>query len=283
MTLVDSSNIFRGNLKNNMGYTFHTRFIDPRLPFPYLRSHMDLRYLAKNKNSLRFVSSHGSSGGPQMYGGSLTSTLLNMANDELMNRSDKYKMIMDAVKLAKSTGEKLYDIYGSEMATSIKNNVARHYDKNPLARPAYAGEKMLYLPTKYGYSQANFCGSNVRLRERMERKDQGVDGPNGLDEQCGKYKIRITNAKNKEEKNKALDNLITDLNNSKGSKNMKSMLKTYYKGKRLMNKLEVNNTNINDDNEDELELRGGKYEKKRKYKKKLPGTSLRKKMYKLYS
>lgn len=292
-------NIFRGNLRNNCGYSYNTRFIDPREPFPYIRSHMDLRNAAIKKNNLKIFSTHGSSGGPFMSGGGqhgsgLTKTLLSMGDQYLMNSSDRYRIIRQAMQLAQDTGELLYDAYGSELATEIKNSVARHYDKNPLARPAFAGEKMIFIPTNYGLSQANFCGGNVRLRERMERGDKGVDGPGGIDEQCGRYKIKEANAITPDQKKEALNQFIDNLDKAKGSSKVKSLLKAFYKSKRMKQSLGlddedigVNMSNIRDDDADDkefmnqLELKGGKYKIKKK-KKRVPGSSLKKKLHKLY-
>ena len=136
----------------------------------------------------------------------------------------------------------------------------------------------------------------------MKRGDKPVDGPGGLDEACGKYKIKMYNSKSKEEDKKALNEFISDIDKTKRDSKIKSALKNYYKAKKIYNDAgladdkERDNVYMeNDNNEDEkvmnelekedMKMEGSGFMKKkgRKKKKKYPGYSLKMKLYKKYN
>ena len=163
----------------------------------------------------------------------------------------------------------LDDIYGSKKATQIKNYLGQS-SKNPNRRPGFVGERHIILPSKYGWTMANYCGPKTNLSQRIARGDPGVDGPNGIDAQCKIHDIEYRNAKTVEDVREADKKLIRNVKKSSGNPVAKKAVIAAFKAKQLGEDLGV----LNKASFSHLAGQGRK--------KKLPASRLKRKMMKKY-
>ncbi len=119
--------------------------------------------------------------------------------------------------IAKATDKLLFGNIG----TSVSNTLGEHYNKNPLWRPGFAGERHAILPTKQGWTRANFAGPGTHLEKRLTRGDQSVDGPRGIDAAAKKHDIKYANASSFADIRKADNELIDDVRGSTQTSAMK--------------------------------------------------------------
>ncbi len=108
-----------------------------------------------------------------------------------------------------------------KIGTSVSNTLGEHYNKNPLWRPGFAGERHAILPTKKGWTRANFAGPGTHLDKRLARGDESVDGPFGIDAAAKKHDIKYANATSFRDIRKADNELIDDVRRSDQSSAMK--------------------------------------------------------------
>ncbi len=108
-----------------------------------------------------------------------------------------------------------------KIGTSVSNTLGERFNKNPLWRPGFAGERHAILPTKEGWTRANFAGPGTHLEKRLSRGDQSVDGPRGIDAAAKKHDIKYANASSFADIRKADNELISDVRGSTQTAAMK--------------------------------------------------------------
>ena len=97
------------------------------------------------------------------------------------------------------------------VGTKISNTLSEAVNKNPFWRPGFAGERHIVLPTEDGLTRANFAGPGTKLNQRLERGDEGVDGPKGIDNAAKRHDIAYAKAKNYKDIRKADKVFIQDV------------------------------------------------------------------------
>ncbi len=138
----------------------------------------------------------------------------------------------DVISTALATikaGTDLYNVYGSERATQLKNLYGKYLNPHHNWRPSYAGERHLLDP--YSGAMMNYCGPGTHLRERQARGDLPLDYPGGLDEQCMKHDIAYAEAQNFGQIRFADKKFIADVEQSTAKPILKSIAKMAIKGK----------------------------------------------------
>lgn len=214
-------NRYRGNFRMNQGYTNKSNIIesDQSSRNRSIRPNINTHYYGNDGSVMR-------GGG---YNPGLAKVAL-VAAGYALSKFSKADLIIDALNKIKETGKVAYNLYGSQPATYAKNALIA-FDKNPRAKTGFAGEKHIIMPTEYGWSMANYCGPGTNVNARLERGDQGIDGINGIDEQCMKHDIRYRDAQNVEDIRSADKAFIKNVESSKGSTMAKRMIKGVMKTK----------------------------------------------------
>jgi hypothetical protein len=136
-------------------------------------------------------------------------------------------------KTAYAGFKKVNEFQKGETGTKISNFVNSNINKNPAAQPGFSGETHMYLPTKYGYTRGNFVGPGTRLSARLNRNDIGVDGPNGIDSAARTHDIAYNQAKTVSDIRQADDVFINSVENSSQSPNVKKLVATAIKMKKI--------------------------------------------------
>ncbi|MCP4343943.1 MAG: hypothetical protein GY795_00260, partial [Desulfobacterales bacterium] len=102
--------------------------------------------------------------------------------------------VQAAIAAAPVIAKTIDKVLFGNIGTNVSNTLGEHYNKNPLWRPGFAGERHAILPTEDGWTRANFAGPGTHLTKRLTRGDQSVDGPQGIDAAAKKHDIKYANA-----------------------------------------------------------------------------------------
>jgi hypothetical protein len=136
-------------------------------------------------------------------------------------------------KTAYTGAKKVYDFQKGETGTKIANFANSNINNNPAARPGFSGETHLWVPTKFGYSRGNYIGPGTRLSTRLARNDPPIDGPNGVDAAAKTHDIAYNQARTTEDIRQADDVFINSVENSTQSPNVKKLVSTAIKMKKI--------------------------------------------------
>lgn len=126
-----------------------------------------------------------------------------------------------------------------QIPSRTSNAIFGAFDKNPNAQPIEVGEKHMILPTKYGYSRANYAGPGTKLEKRLKRGDKGVDGPGGIDEAAQQHDIDYSNATTVQDVRKADDEFLDKVRNSGQSFAAKASVISAMKAKRFAENVKI--------------------------------------------
>lgn len=137
------------------------------------------------------------------------------------------KLLQEAPKYIEAIDQVAFGPVG----TAVSNTLSEYYNKNDRWRPGFAGEKHLVLPTAAGLTRANFAGPGTRLRERLERGDEGVDGPRGIDIASKKHDIAYAAATSYNDIRRADQEFIEDVEESTAPVALKKVVKASMKAK----------------------------------------------------
>ncbi len=301
----DNINSYKGNLRGNIGYAYKKNLMSDALYVkPHIRAHTDMRI-----RNLTYLSTYKAPGNPTMMGG--RGAHYNDARpmqygsgivDTISAGVTSFGVIAEALDKVKTVGKVLYDVYGSEKASQLKNVYTKFLDKNPEAKTGYGGERHVMLPTQYGWSMGNWCGPGTNVKDRLKRGDIGVDGLRGIDMQCKKHDLEYTKAKTIKDIRNADTNLVRNIDKSTGKSYMKRSIKALLRAKMLGEDVGIldpksfttfpsmegegkhhkmkNLLKIKLRNESNYEGMGNLF--KKKIKKKYPGQLLKKKLSKKY-
>jgi len=121
----------------------------------------------------------------------------------------------------------------------LSNKITAALDHNPNRRPIFPGEKHMILPTKYGYSVANYAGPGTHLEERLARGDPPVDGPHGIDAAAEKHDIDYAIAKDYHDIEVADEKLIKRVKKAETSLAAKAAVITAVKAKQFGEKVGI--------------------------------------------
>ena len=202
-----------GNFKSNIGYQYPPIKLDQIYVKTTYREQAD--FINPHQYYLRT--------GVKMKGSGIVDTLASGVGQAAT--------IAQALSRIKELGTAVYDAYGSDQATMVKNLASKVLDKNPNARPSHAGERHIILPTKYGLSMANYCGPHTAVNQRLMEGDPGVDGITGIDSACMRHDIRYRDARNVKDIRSADVDFIKEVKDSTGNPMAKRMISGIMKGK----------------------------------------------------
>ncbi len=170
--------------RNNLGYQ-----IDIDRPHPIWKWELE-RY---NKNhyhydgyNTKMIYHKGSEKGMQ-YGGRLIK-----GEKRMMGKGIDPMAVYKALQLLYTGAKAVSKFYSSETGTVIKNTYGKFMNSNPNWRSGFAGEK--HMLTKKGITY-NYMGPGTALKERLQRGDPPLDGPQGLDQVAKIHDIDYSNAK----------------------------------------------------------------------------------------
>lgn len=119
------------------------------------------------------------------------------------------------------------------VGAKVSNFLSKQFGRNPLARDQFPGEKHMVLPTEHGLTRANFAGPGTRLETRMQRGDQGVDGPRGIDAIAMRHDIDYTLARTAEDVRAADNRMIAAIKRSTAGSKTKAIVLAALKAKKL--------------------------------------------------
>jgi hypothetical protein len=111
--------------------------------------------------------------------------------------------------------------------------VQNKFGKNPISRPGYAGEHHVILPTKYGPTLANYAGPGTNYQARFKRGDQGVDGPNGIDQISKGHDRAYVNARTVKDIRDADNKMIDEVRHSSAGPRTKQVVIAALKAKKF--------------------------------------------------
>lgn len=120
-------------------------------------------------------------------------------------------------------------IYSSGPVIAAKNYYGKNINPNPNFRPGFAGEKHMILQG----TTASFLGPGTNIERRLARGDPPLDGSNGLDAQAKIHDIDYMRAKSLGDVRRADRKFIRNIEQSTGSRAMKTLAKGAIKGKML--------------------------------------------------
>lgn len=114
---------------------------------------------------------------------------------------------------------------------------------NPDARPGFAGERHIPLPTNFGLTKANFAGPGTQIAQRIKRGDVGVDGPRGIDQIAKQHDLDYVRATKESDIRKADNDMINRVKKSSAGKLTKKIVIAGLKAKKLGEDLKVTDVN----------------------------------------
>lgn len=152
----------------------------------------------------------------------------NMQDGVKMGGAGYADVIGSALSMIKQ-GKDLYNAYGSESATRVKNIYGKYINKHPNYRPSYVGEKHILDP--YSGAMMNYCGPHTQLDKRLARGDPPLDGAGGVDAQCRKHDIAYRDAQNFAQIRFADKKMVSNVSGSSGKPILKGIVNTAMRAK----------------------------------------------------
>lgn len=118
-----------------------------------------------------------------------------------------------------------------DVGTITSNVLSEAFNQNPEWRSGFSGEQHLVLPTSKGLTRSNWAGPGTNIRDRLNRGDLGVDGPQGIDIASKKHDLLYTISKTKDDIRLADNIFIKDVEESTAGPKTKAIVKNAMRAK----------------------------------------------------